>query len=111
MIGAKKSWSGQYTVDCNKVDDLPELSFTFGGSKWKFSKVLGYSFWLCILEKYPLSGKDYILNLQGTCVSAFTGLDIPEPLGPIYIIGDVFLRRYFTVYDLGRDAVGFAESV
>lgn len=24
--------------------------------------------------------------------------------------GDVFLRRYFTVYDLGRDAVGFAES-
>lgn len=33
MIGAKKSWSGQYTVDCNKVDDLPELSFTFGGSK------------------------------------------------------------------------------
>lgn len=93
MIGAKKSWSGQYTVDCNTVKDLPELSFTFGG------------------KKYPLTGEDYILNLQGTCVSAFTGLDIPEPLGPIYIIGDVFLRRYFTVYDLGRDAVGFAEAV
>lgn len=24
--------------------------------------------------------------------------------------GDVFLRKYFTVYDLGRDAVGFATS-
>lgn len=28
----------------------------------------------------------------------------------IWIIGDVFLRRYYTVYDLGRDAVGFAKA-
>lgn len=27
------------------------------------------------------------------------------------VIGDVFLRRFYTVYDLGRDAVGFAKSV
>jgi Eukaryotic aspartyl protease len=26
-------------------------------------------------------------------------------------VGDVFLRRYYTVYDLGRNAVGFAEAV
>ncbi len=30
-IGAKKSWNGQYTVDCAKVPDLPELSFFFDG--------------------------------------------------------------------------------
>ena len=24
--------------------------------------------------------------------------------------GDAFLRRYYTVYDLGRNAVGFAEA-
>jgi hypothetical protein len=24
--------------------------------------------------------------------------------------GDVFLRRYFTVYDLGNKAVGFAKA-
>jgi hypothetical protein len=24
--------------------------------------------------------------------------------------GDVFLRRYFTVYDLGKKAVGFAAA-
>jgi saccharopepsin len=92
QIGAKKSWNGQYTVDCSKVPQLPELSFYFGG------------------KSYPLKGSDYILEVQGTCMSAFTGLDINLPGGALWIIGDVFLRRYFTVYDLGRNAVGFAES-
>jgi len=92
QIGAKKSWNGQYTVDCAKVPDLPELSFFFDG------------------KAYPLKGSDYVLEVQGTCISAFTGLDINLPGGALWIIGDVFLRRYFTVYDLGKNAVGFAKS-
>jgi saccharopepsin len=93
-IGARKSWNGQYTVDCKTVPDLPDLTLYLGG------------------QPYVLKSTDYILNVQGTCVSAFTGLDINLPNGgSIWIIGDVFLRRYYTVYDLGRDAVGFAEAV
>jgi len=92
QIGATKSWNGQYQVDCAKVPDLPDLSFYFNG------------------KPYPLKGTDYILEVQGTCISSFTGLDINLPGGSLWIIGDVFLRRYFTVYDLGRNAVGFAES-
>jgi len=93
QIGAKRSWNGQYTVDCSTVPDLPDLTFNFGG------------------KPYVLEGTDYTLNVQGTCISAFTGLDINLPDGgSIWIVGDVFLRKYFTVYDLGRDAVGFAES-
>jgi saccharopepsin len=93
QIGATKSWNGQYTVPCERRSSLPELVFTFDG------------------KPYPLSGEDYVLELGGTCVSAFTGLDINLPDGgQIWIIGDVFLRRYFTVYDLGRNAVGFAVS-
>ncbi|KAK0553414.1 aspartic proteinase precursor [Tilletia horrida] len=91
-IGAKKSWNGAYTVDCSKISSLPDLTFTFDG------------------KKYPISAEDYILNLQGSCISAFQGLDVPAPLGPIYIVGDVFLRKYYTVYDLGKNAVGFAKA-
>ena len=108
QIGAKKSWNGQYTVDCGKVPELPDLSFYFNG------------------KAYPLKGSDYVLEVQGTCISSFTPMNLPGGLWIIgmsslecvdltmtnrMITGDVFLRRYYTVYDLGRDAVGFAKSV
>ncbi|KAL7419867.1 aspartic proteinase precursor [Cryptotrichosporon argae] len=91
-IGATKGWSGQYTVDCNTIPSLPKLSFVFDG------------------KPYTLTGEDYVLNAGGTCISAFTGMDIPAPTGPLWIIGDAFLRKWFSVYDLGRNAVGFANS-
>ncbi|OCH93722.1 endopeptidase [Obba rivulosa] len=92
QIGAKRSWNGQYTVDCKTVPDLPIFTFTFNG------------------KDYPLKGTEYILEVQGTCMSAFLGMDIPSG-SQLWIVGDVFLRRYYTVYDLGKDAVGFAEAV
>lgn len=91
-IGAEKSWNGQYTVDCAKVPSLPTLSFKFGG------------------KDFPISAEDYVLNAGGTCISAFTGMDIPAPMGPLWIIGDAFLRRWYSVYDLERNAVGLALS-
>lgn len=91
-IGAKKGFGGQYSIDCAKRDSLPDVTFTLSGSN------------------YTLPASDYILELGGSCVSTFMGMDIPEPAGPLAILGDAFLRRYYSVYDLGRGAVGLAKA-
>jgi saccharopepsin len=46
-----------------------------------------------------------MFDRKGNCVSGFMGLDIGLP---IWIVGDVFLRKYYTVYDLENAQVGFA---
>ncbi|SCU95900.1 LAMI_0F04324g1_1 [Lachancea mirantina] len=91
-IGAKKGWTGQYTVDCDSRDQLPDLTFTFDG----------YNF--------TITPYDYTLEASGSCISAFTPMDFPEPVGPLAIVGDAFLRKFYSVYDLGNDAVGLATA-
>lgn len=91
-IGAKKSFLGQYTIDCDKRDNLPDLTFTLTG------------------HNFTISAYDYILEVQGSCISSFMGMDFPEPVGPLAILGDVFLRRWYSVYNMGKDAVGLAKA-
>jgi len=91
-IGAKKGWNGQYSVECEKRADLPDLTFKLGG------------------HDFAISPYDYILEVSGSCISAFMGMDFPEPVGPLVILGDAFLRKWYSVYDLENNAVGLAKS-
>ncbi|ORY04806.1 endopeptidase [Basidiobolus meristosporus CBS 931.73] len=92
LLGAKKNFAGQYVLDCGKIPSLPSLTLTFGG------------------KPFVLTADQYILKVQNQCVSGFMGMDIPAPAGPLWIVGDVFLRAYYTIYDLGKHRVGFAKS-
>ncbi|KAI1259597.1 aspartic peptidase domain-containing protein [Xylariaceae sp. FL1019] len=91
-MGAKKGYNGQYSIDCAKRDSLPDVTF----------KLSGYDF--------SISAYDYILEVSGSCISTFMGMDIPAPAGPLAILGDAFLRKYYSIYDLGKGTVGLAKA-
>ncbi|KAK3941357.1 vacuolar protease [Diplogelasinospora grovesii] len=92
QMGAKKGYSGQYSIECDKRDSLPDVTFTLAG----------YNF--------TLGPYDYVLEVSGSCISTFMGMDFPAPTGPLAILGDAFLRRYYSIYDLGTNTVGIATA-
>jgi len=91
-IGATKGYNGQYTIECDKRASLPDLTFTLSG------------------YEFAITAFDYILEVQGSCISSFTPMDIPEPAGPLVILGDAFLRKWYSIYDLENNSVGLAKS-
>ncbi|KAF2967811.1 hypothetical protein GQX73_g5755 [Xylaria multiplex] len=91
-MGAKKGYNGQYSIDCAARDSLPDVTF----------KLSGYDF--------SITPYDYVLEVSGSCISTFMGMDFPEPVGPLAILGDAFLRKWYSIYDLGKGTVGLAKA-
>jgi hypothetical protein len=94
MLGATPINPEEYLIDCSKVPSLPTLSVVLGG------------------QMFNLTGKDYVIQAgPGACLFGMLGIDIPAPYGPLWIMGDVFMRKFYSVFDWGHMRMGFAPAV
>ena len=93
MIGAKQLLPGRYTVDCSAVAQLPELHINLNGNK------------------FTLQGSDYVINDENVeCILGIMGLELPPQLGEILIMGDVFMRKVYTVFDVKNKQLKMAYA-
>eukprot|EP00471_Norrisiella_sphaerica_P003426 CAMPEP_0184481498 /NCGR_PEP_ID=MMETSP0113_2-20130426/3034_1 /TAXON_ID=91329 /ORGANISM="Norrisiella sphaerica, Strain BC52" /LENGTH=373 /DNA_ID=CAMNT_0026860655 /DNA_START=348 /DNA_END=1469 /DNA_ORIENTATION=- len=83
------------TVDCSMRQTGPTVDISING------------------KAYSLEATDYVMEFSdgfnSQCISSFTGLDIGTQ--NLWILGDVFMRKYFTVFDVANSRLGFAEAV
>lgn len=80
----------RYVLNCGTIPELPSIIFTFSG------------------KDFVLEAKDYAIQIspgEQLCESGFEAMD-----NPAWVLGDVFLKRYYSTYDRGHNRVGFAEA-
>ncbi|XP_036329843.1 lysosomal aspartic protease-like [Rhagoletis pomonella] len=90
-IGAVYS-EGEYLVECAALSSLPIISFTIGGTTFNLTS-----------SQYIIETEDE--NGDIVCMSAFEEADTN-----FWILGDVFIGQYYTVFDMGNNRVGFATA-
>merc|ERR1712002_62514 len=95
-LGAFPIIAGEWIINCNKVPDMPVVTFTLGGVDFD---IQGSE--LVIENVDPDTGSKI-------CIVGILGLNLPFEA---WILGDPFIARYYSEFDVGNKRMGFAKSV
>ncbi|XP_045672706.1 chymosin-like [Phyllostomus hastatus] len=88
-IGATESQFGMFDINCGSLSSMPMVVFEING------------------RKYPLLPSAYTSQDEGICFSGFQADDSSEQ----WILGDVFIREYYSVFDRANNRVGLAKAI
>jgi hypothetical protein len=79
--------AGLYAVSCSA--NLPPVVFTIGTTK------------------FSVPSSDYVIQQDGKCYLGFDSMDDSDI---DWILGDCFIRAFYSVYDIGNSRLGLAQS-
>ncbi|XP_009947495.1 PREDICTED: embryonic pepsinogen-like [Leptosomus discolor] len=88
-VGARQDTHGEYNVNCSSISAMPDVIFVIDG------------------VQYPVSALAYTeQNNKGPCISSFQNTS-----GDLWILGDVFIRVYYSIFDRANNRVGLAKAI
>jgi len=84
--------------DCSNYDELKTLELNLKDTSGT-------------MVTYKLTPEDYVMKRRGSCKTGIAIMQIQLKMdNPIIILGDTFLRKYYSVFDHKTNSVGFAEA-
>ncbi|XP_074852112.1 pepsin A-like [Carettochelys insculpta] len=88
--GSVRAGSGGMSISCSDISSLPDIIFTINGIE------------------FPVPASAYILDESGSCTAGLEGIDVSTSSGELWILGDVFIRQYYVVFDRANNKVALA---
>ncbi|KAG9350356.1 hypothetical protein JZ751_026711, partial [Albula glossodonta] len=86
-VGASTS-NGNSVVSCKNIGNMPEVTFNING------------------HAFTLSASDYVRKVRH--YGCLTGFD--QSGSNLWILGDVFIRQYYSIFDRATNRVGLAKA-
>ncbi|XP_056278915.1 pepsin A-like [Pseudoliparis swirei] len=87
-VGASTNQYGDAIVSCQNIQSMPEVTFSLGG------------------HAFTIPASAYVLNHDNSCMTGFSGGD-----SNLWILGDVFIREFYAIFDSHSKYIGLAKSV
>ncbi|XP_057233382.1 pepsin A-like [Malurus melanocephalus] len=78
-------------ISCEAARNLPDLIFHING------------------KEFPVPPRAYVLRNNGYCTLGLQGMDVPTEEGELWILGDVFIREYYVIFDRANNRVGLSR--
>ncbi|XP_059704548.1 pepsin A-5 [Haemorhous mexicanus] len=78
-------------ISCEAAKNLPSLIFHING------------------QEFPLLPRAYVIKSNGYCSLGLQGMDVPTEEGELWILGDVFIREYYVIFDRANNKVGLSQ--
>ncbi|KAM7404628.1 hypothetical protein PAMP_011960 [Pampus punctatissimus] len=89
QVGATTNQYGEAVVNCQNIQSMPDVTFTLNGNA------------------FTVPASAYVTQSSDNCHTGFG----QEGTDQLWILGDVFIREYYAIFDTEAQKIGLAKSV